>query len=140
MSPPNATLPKRPTLNPYLLQNRSKSSVTIRTSRNTAPKTTNTESPTVIKPYGSDRVDISALACDPTALEYGTQEAITQKCKEESSEPKEEDGFSWFNNNVLGLFRVSPATERNEIVAFQQRQQTPASNTSSNSFKLFTVA
>ena len=80
------------------------------------------------------------MAADPTALEYGTQEAITQKCKEESSEPKEEDGFSWFNNNVLGLFRVSPATERNKIVAFQQRQQTPASNTSSNSFKLFTVA
>jgi hypothetical protein len=128
MSPPNATLPKPPTLNPYILQNSSKPSAI----RNTAPKTTNTESPTVIKPYGSDRVDISALAYDPNADQAGTEKDKEERIKEQNSATAE-DGFSLAN--FFRSFKVRPATERNKIVAFQQRQQQSPENF--NSFKSF---
>ncbi len=142
MSPPNATfLPTPPTLNPYVFQNKpptlnpyvlqNKPPSLIRTNKPVS-KPASTEAQVPTRRSDSDWLDLSALPGDLNADKAGTEKDIEERLKEKNSEEPKEESFSLLNN-IFGLFKVPPATDRNKVVAFE-RQSSPVSN---NSFKSF---
>lgn len=125
MSSSTATLPKPPQAFQALIQSNSRNTAAI-ANKNTisikkAPSTSTEAKPQSLKTIGTDTYNPAALAADPVAEKIALEQEFTREGLKHNLEETDEER-SWLNN-FLSAFRISPAKERNNVIALNTRQQ-----------------